>query len=148
MLEVGSGPGVGVELAAVAVGVGGYVVGVDPSFTMCEMARARCAAGIEAGVVEVRRGTAEDTGCADASMDAAISVNNVMFWDRPVALAELHRVLRPGSRLVVTAHRHVLGVPPERLRDDVTAAGFVDPTPSQHDRRFNSPAVQLVASRA
>ena len=81
-------------------------------------------------------------------MDAAISVNNVMFWDRPAALAELHRVLRPGGRLVVTVHRHVLGVPPEQLRDDVTAAGFADPTLSQHDRRFNSPAVQLVATRA
>jgi hypothetical protein len=30
----------------------------------------------------LRDGSAERTGCAEGSMDAAISVNNVMLWER------------------------------------------------------------------
>jgi len=71
VLGVGIGPGVGVALAARMVAPDGHVVGVDPSDTMLRLARARCAGSIDNGLVELRAGTAEDTGCADSSMDAA-----------------------------------------------------------------------------
>jgi arsenite methyltransferase len=145
VVVVGPGPGVGLELAARAVAPDGQVVGVDPSATMRAMAEARCAG--HGDVVTVRAGSAEDTGCADGSMTAAISVNNVMLWDRPAGLAELHRVLRHDGRLVLTVHRHVLAVPPETLRDEVTAAGFAVETFEVRDRRFISPAIDLVARR-
>lgn len=145
VLVVGPGPGVGVMLAAAAVRPGGHVVGIDPSATMRQLAAARCATEIAAGRVELREGAAERTGCDDATMDAAISVNNVMLWDRPAGFAELHRVLRPGGRLVVTVHRHVLGVPPEQLRIDAAAAGFVDLELTTRPRRLNSTLVELLA---
>jgi len=148
VLEVGIGPGVGVALAAGLVGPDGHVVGVDPSATMLGLARTRCAAQIDSGLVELRTGVAEDTGCPDGSMDAAISVNNVMLWDRPTGFTELHRVLRPGGTLVITVHRHVLNDPAERVRDEATAAGFTVSTLTQRPRRMNSPAVELVARRA
>jgi len=147
VLEVGHGPGIGLALAAVAVGPGGRVTGVDPSATMREMAAGRLAREIADGVVEVRDGSAERTGCADASVDAVISVNNVMMWDRPAGFAELFRVLRPGGLLVLTVHRHVLGVPAERLRADAEAAGFDPVELSSRLRRFNSPAIELLAHR-
>ena len=148
VLVVGHGPGVGLTLAATTVEPGGHVVGVDPSATMREMARARCAAQIAAGRVELRDGGAERTGCGDGSMDAVISVNNVMLWDRSAGFAELHRVLRPGGTLVITVHRHVLGLPAERLRDEVSAAGFAQVILSVRERRLNSPAIELVAQRS
>jgi ubiquinone/menaquinone biosynthesis C-methylase UbiE len=148
VLAVGIGPGVGVALAARAVTPAGHVIGVDPSATMRELATRRCRSEIEAGAVEVRAGTAEATGCAADSVDAAISVNNVMLWNRTAGLAELHRVLRPGGLLVITVHRHVLGVHAEELRDETIAAGFVDPALALRPRRRNSPAVELVARRA
>ena len=147
VLVVGPGPGVGLVLAAAAVGPDGLVVGVDPSATMRRMAKARCAEPIAAGYVRLRAGRAERTGCQDASMDAVISVNNVTLWDRPAGFRELLRVLRPGGRLVITVHRHVLGVPPQQVVSDAMAAGFVEPELSLRKRRATSDAVQLLLRR-
>ncbi len=147
VLVVGPGPGVGLAQAADAVGPGGLVIGVDPSAAMREMAAARCAAQAAAGHVLLRDGVAERTGCPDASVDKAVSVNNVMLWDRPAGFRELLRVLRPGGRLVITVHRHVLGVPPQELADEATRAGFVDAELTTRARRFNSDAVQLLLRR-
>jgi len=147
VLVVGPGPGVGLALAAAAVRPGGHVVAVDPSATMRAMAARRCAAAIAEGLVDLRAGGAEDTGCTGASREAVISVNNVMLWDRPAGFAESHRVLRPGGLLVITVHRHVLGVPGERLRAEAEAAGFAETRLTERPRCLNSPAVQLLARR-
>jgi arsenite methyltransferase len=147
VLVVGHGPGLGLALAAAVVGPGGHVVGVDPSKTMRDMATRRCAPHIDAGLIELRDGTAEHTGCGSGTVDAVISVNNVMLWDRAAGLAELHRVLRPGGRLVITVHRHVLDYRPVQLRLDVDAAGFVEISLNERKRRLNSPAIELIARR-
>lgn len=144
---VGCGPGVGAALAADRVGSDGYLLALDPSQPMRDMARRRCSDAIAEGVVEVREGTAEHIGCPDRTVDAAISVNNVMLWDRPAGFAELFRVLRPGGLLVLTVHRHVLGCPAEQLGTDATAAGFDDLELVERPRRWISPAVELTARR-
>lgn len=97
--------------------------------------------------VESSDGTAEKTSCTDQSMDVAISVNNVMLWDRVPGFTEILRVLRPGGVLVLTVHRHVLPDPVDNLRTHAVAAGFVDATLTERPRRWNSPAVELIARR-
>jgi arsenite methyltransferase len=144
VLVVGHGPGVGLALAAAAVGPTGHVVGVDPSETMRRMAAGRCATWIRNGDVELREGTAESTGCQVDSVDVAISVNNVMLWELDPGFAELARVLRPGGRLVVTVHRHVLGRAPDELGQAAARAGFDPVSLHLRSRRLNSPAVELV----
>jgi SAM-dependent methyltransferase len=147
VLIVGHGPGVGVALAAEAVSPGGHVIGVDPSTVMRAMAAERCVQWIRAGDVELRPGCAENTGCAGESIDAAISVNNVMLWDRAAGFAEVLRVLRPGGRLVVTVHRHVLDAEPAQLVREAEEAGFGDVRLETRERRGNSPAVELSARK-
>jgi arsenite methyltransferase len=147
VLVVGPGPGVGLILAAAAVGPDGHVIGVEPSETMRDMAATRCADQIRTGLIELRDGTAEHTGCGSGAVDAVLSVNNVMLWDRAAGLAEVHRVLRPGGRLIITVHRHVLDFQPEQLRQEAEAAGFIEITLNERKRRFNSPAVELLARR-
>src|SRR5688500_16409651 len=52
VLEIGFGPGVGIEFLANAI-PSGWVAGIDPSEEMVEQAAARNATGIETGRVEL-----------------------------------------------------------------------------------------------
>lgn len=98
VVEVGYGPGTLVRALADS---GARVSGVDPSERMRAMARRRTAAGD----ADLRLGTAEDTGLQDRCADLVVSVNNVPMWsDLAGGFGELHRLLRPGGRLVVSWH--------------------------------------------
>jgi arsenite methyltransferase len=124
VLIVGPGPGVGLEAAAARAA---HVVGVDPSAEMLALCRERCAEQLAEGRVELREGTAEQTGQDDGSVDVVLSVNNVQLWpDRAAGFAELFRVLRPGGRLLLSGHEKWLPVARHALAAEVTAAGFTD----------------------
>ncbi|MBB4682523.1 class I SAM-dependent methyltransferase [Amycolatopsis jiangsuensis] len=119
VLVVGPGPGVGLDAAS---RLAGEVIGVEPSAEMRALCQERC--GDRA---ELRTGTAARTGSADACVDVVLTVNNVQLWDdRPAAFAELLRVLRPGGRLLLSAHEKWLPVTRHELADEATAAGFTD----------------------
>lgn len=97
VLEVGYGPG-GLIRRLTRTPVG-RVCGVDPSPDMRDMAVKQ---GTDA---DLRLGTAENTGFADAEFDCVVSVNNVGVWPSLEAgLDELHRVTRPGGRVVIAWH--------------------------------------------
>ncbi|MBK1786456.1 class I SAM-dependent methyltransferase [Prauserella cavernicola] len=124
VLVLGPGPGVGLAEAA---GRARLAVGVDPSDEMLELCRQRCADAVRAGSVVLRAGTAAATGQPETSMDVVLSVNNVQLWgDRGAAFAELLRVLRPGGRLVLSAHEKWLPVARHDLAAELEAAGFTD----------------------
>lgn len=95
VLEVGPGQG---ELSErMARDLGAAVVAVDQSQRMVELTRSR---GIEAIVGDVQELPFED-GSFDAAV-AAWMLYHVPDVDR--AIAELHRVLRPGGRLVAVTN--------------------------------------------
>lgn len=97
VLEVGYGPG-GL-IRCLARTPAGRVCGVDPSPEMRDMALKQ---GTNA---DLRLGTAENTGFADAEFDCVVSVNTVGLWPSLEAgLDELHRVTRPGGRVVIAWH--------------------------------------------
>ena len=101
VLDLGSGGGIDVLLAARQVGPTGHVYGVDMTDEMLAVARAN-AARAGAANVEFRRGVIEDLPLDDASVDVVIS-NCVINLspDKPAVLAEAFRVLAPGGRLRV-----------------------------------------------
>ena len=99
VLDIGSGSGTDVLIAAALVGPEGEVAGLDLTPAMRD--RLRENAG-QMGVDNVRAlaGNAESIPLPDASVDV-VTTNGVLNLvpDKPAAVAEIHRVLRPGGRL-------------------------------------------------
>jgi arsenite methyltransferase len=102
VLDIGSGAGVDLILAARAVGEEGRVIGVDMTPSMVERARRNlAAAGI--GNAEVREGIIEKLPVEDASVDWVIS-NCVISLspEKDRVFQEIARVLKPGGRMLVS----------------------------------------------
>jgi len=99
VVDIGSGAGTDLLLAARAVGPTGHAIGVDMTDEMIARARASASA-MGATQVEVRKGDLHDLPVDDDSADVVIS-NGVLNLspDKPRAFAEVFRVLRPGGRL-------------------------------------------------
>ncbi|WP_306052205.1 class I SAM-dependent methyltransferase [Natronococcus wangiae] len=106
-LEVGFGPGPGIERAAGVV-ADGRVAGVDYSETMVDRARRRNAGTIDAGRVDLRYGSVEALPFDDDdAFDDAFSINSLHVWpDRRAGLREIRRVLRPGGTVIVALTPH------------------------------------------
>jgi len=99
VVDIGSGAGMDLLLAARRVGPTGRAIGVDMTPAMIERARgAARAAGLDQ--VEIRQGDAQALPLDDASIDVVIS-NGVLnlTTDKLEAFGEIWRVLKPGGRL-------------------------------------------------
>jgi len=102
VLDLGSGAGIDLLLAAKKVGRSGEVIGVDMTDAMIERARENvAAAGLEN--VEVRKGIIEDLPVETGTVDWVIS-NCVINLspEKPRVFAEIARVLRPGGMMLVS----------------------------------------------
>ncbi|HEY2158155.1 MAG TPA: arsenite methyltransferase [Isosphaeraceae bacterium] len=102
VLDLGSGAGFDVLLAARKVGSSGRAIGVDMTDAMLAKARGNAE---KAGLanVEFRKGDLEALPVDDGSVDVVISncVLNLVP-DKDLAFREIHRVLRAGGRLAVS----------------------------------------------
>ena len=120
VLDLGSGGGIDVFLAARRVGPTGRVIGVDMTEEMVELAR-RNAAEMGLENVEFRLGEIEDLPVDDESVDVIISncvVN--LSPDKDRVFSEAFRVLRPGGRMVISDIVSD-GELPQEIREDPDA---------------------------
>jgi SAM-dependent methyltransferase len=99
VLDLGSGAGFDILLAAQMVGPQGHAIGVDMTPAMIAKAR-RNVELLGLANVDIREGYLEDLPVDDASIDLVIS-NGVLNLcpDKAAVLRETYRVLKPGGRL-------------------------------------------------
>ncbi len=105
VLDLGCGTGINLLEVARVLGDCGPLHGIDLAPGMIDEARRKAAdAGVPA-VFEV--GDAQALSFEDASFDLVIC-NSVYHWfaDRPRAVAEMSRVLRPGGQVLVSTIVH------------------------------------------
>ena len=125
VLEVGFGPGVGIELLARSVSEG-YIAGVDPSEEMVEQARARNVNAMESSRVDLRYGSVERLPFEDNTFTKALAINSMQVWPDAVAgLREMRRVMTPGGSIAL-GFTPYSGQSKGGLPEMLTAAGFTD----------------------
>ncbi len=135
VLEVGFGPGVGIEILAAAVSTG-YIAGVDSSKEMVEQARARNANAIETGLVQLQYGSVEKLPFADDTFDKALAINSMQVWsDAMVGLRSMQRVMKVGGKIALGFTPHS-GQSSTGLTEMLTTAGFTEAHLVETDRGF------------
>lgn len=128
VVDLGSGGGLDIFLAARKVGAKGRAIGIDMTPEMIELAR-RNASKLEGGApsnVEFRQATIDDLPLEDASVDCVIS-NCVINLapDKRAVFREIARVLKPGGRLAVSDIALKRELPTELSSDMLAYVGCV-----------------------
>ena len=103
-LDLACGTGIVARRGAARVGEDGSVVGLDINEDM--LATARNAAGDRADSITWKQGDATDLPFDDGHFDVVCCQQALQFFEEPgAALAEVHRVLRPGGRAAASVWR-------------------------------------------
>ncbi len=125
VVDLGSGAGFDVFLAAKQVGETGRVIGVDMTPQMLDKARANAKQDGYTNV-EFRLGEIEHLPMADNSANAIIS-NCVINLspEKASVFRESYRVLQPGGRLAITDMVAITPVPPEWKGDDAFVSACI-----------------------
>ena len=101
VLELGFGHGRTLAAAAARAPTAQFA-GLDVAATSAQAAARRCRALVAAARLDLRVGDASDLPWEAAAFDAVYAVHTLYFWPEPARqLAETHRVLSPGGRLVL-----------------------------------------------
>lgn len=123
ILDVACGTGVVTRLAAARAGDKGQVAGLDVSAAMLAVARSAAPPGTSIAWYET---SADAMPLPDRQFDAVLCQMGLQFMsNKPKALAEMRRVLRPGGRIVL----NLPGPIPAFFADFASAlARHIDPT--------------------
>ena len=131
VVDLGSGGGLDVFLAAQQVGPTGKAIGVDMTQEMIDLARCTLAKiegpdGQPLANVEFHLAAIDRMPLPEASVDCIISncVLNLVP-DKPAALREIARILKPGGRLAMSDIALKQPLPPELGQDMMAYVGCI-----------------------
>ena len=138
VLDIGCGDGYFSRRMADRVGPTGTVAGIDPSPEAIERARHLT----RRIVCEFAEGVAEDLQAPDGAFDVVVSslaIHHLAEASRPVAFAQMWRLLRPGGRVLIAEFR-----PPSTRFGRLLTRPFAS-TNMQHDPIDQLPAMLTAA---
>ena len=129
VVDLGSGGGLDVFLAAGKVGPSGRAIGIDMTPEMIDLARRNAAKRLSEGApdnVEFHLSTIDRLPLSDSSVDCVIS-NCVINLapDKTAVFREIARVLRPGGRVAISDIALKKSLPPEIGNDLLAYVGCV-----------------------
>lgn len=105
ILEVGFGPGIAIQEMAKQAKKG-FIAGVDYSALMVSKAQERNHQSIQEGKVDLRQATANQLPEYGEAFDKVLTVNNIMYWERPIeTLYDLRNQLKQGGQISVVFQR-------------------------------------------
>jgi SAM-dependent methyltransferase len=117
VVDIGSGGGFDVFIAAQQVGPEGQVVGIDMTQEMLDKSR-QTATEMGLSNVEFREGLIEEMPVEDGWADVVISNGVInLCADKELIFDEIRRVLKPGGRLQFADIANGAPVPDEAVKD-------------------------------
>jgi ubiquinone/menaquinone biosynthesis C-methylase UbiE len=123
ILEIGFGPGVGIELLSASAPTA-HIAGTDSSKEMVNQATARNAKAIQSGRVDLRHGSVENLPYQNNTFNKALAINSFQVWMEAVAgLRELRRVMKSGGSIAL-GFTPYSGQSKNGLPEMLMAAGF------------------------
>ncbi len=120
LLDVATGPGTVARLASARLGPAGHVLATDLSPAMLAIAEAKGAVA-DGSPIEYRLSPAVPLAAPGKAFDVGCCQQGLQFFpDRPGALAEMRRALRPGGRVGLAVWCSIETCPPwAALRDAI-----------------------------
>ncbi|HXB73873.1 MAG TPA: class I SAM-dependent methyltransferase [Candidatus Acidoferrales bacterium] len=106
ILDVGCGGGRTIQRLAI-IATHGKVHGVDYAETSVAASRGLNKDAVESGRVEIHQASVSKLPFQDGAFDLVTAVETHYYWpDRPGAMREVLRVLKPGGRLLIIAEAY------------------------------------------
>lgn len=138
LLEIGFGPGFGIELVS-KMATNGFVAGLDHSEAMLRQAYRRNVGAVRNGNVELRLGSVSNLPKFSEPFDKIYSINSIHFWPDPLeCLKQLRELLKPGGRLAITIQ------PRSRVSNDGTTEKIGKEIAAKLERvRFSSVKLEI-----
>jgi ubiquinone/menaquinone biosynthesis C-methylase UbiE len=141
VLEVGFGPGVGIQLLLERV-TRGWVAGVDQSQEMVRQAAARNANALRNRRVDLRYGSVERLPFADETFDKAFAINSMLWPDARAGLQEIRRVLKTGGTVALCFTVNS-GQSKDGIAESLAMVGFVQERMVDQAKLFCAIATKL-----
>jgi len=131
VLEIGFGPGIGVQMLSGRI-VDGRVYGIDHSPLMAKVAARRNKDAIAAGRVELFATSISRAPTFQRRLDKVLDINSFQFWDEPIQeLRRLRSALKPGGIIAIVHEPRQKGASDrdtveagQRISESLVAAGF------------------------
>lgn len=133
VLEIGFGPGIGIELASKAI-ESGKIIGIDYSEKMLQQARKRNKKAINKGIVQLIHTDIENIPSFNFMFDKVYSINSIIFWKEPIkTLKDIRQIMNNNGVIAITVQPFKKGATEEtakQLGSDIVKqlkeAGFSD----------------------